>query len=149
MNVRSDFMITFTVPGEPQGKARARTFYNHAAHKISTMTPEKTVIYEAIIKQFFEINKPSGFKPIEGMVQLTVRAYYSIPKSASKKKCLEMTEGKIRPMKKPDADNVLKVIADSLNKIAYKDDTQIVDTSVQKFYSDIPRVEVEIEEIVI
>ena len=32
-----------------------------------------------------------------------------------------MLEGVIRPSKKPDIDNVVKVIADSLNKIAYKD----------------------------
>ena len=39
-------------------------------------------------------------------------------------------------------DNVVKVIADSLNTIAYRDDTQIVDCQCRKFYSENPRVEV-------
>ena len=35
-------------------------------------------------------------------------------------------------------DNVVKIIADSLNQIAYRDDTQIVDCQCRKFYSDNP-----------
>lgn len=53
----------------------------------------------------------------------------------------------IRPTKKPDTDNVLKVIADSLNQIAYKDDAQVVDASVRKFYSRNPRTVVCISEV--
>ena len=55
-----------------------------------------------------------------------------------------MLDGIIRPTKKPDADNVLKVVADSLNHIAYKDDSQIVDAYVRKFYCEKPRIEVTI-----
>ena len=45
-------------------------------------------------------------------------------------------------------DNIVKIIADALNGLAYVDDTQIVDITAQKRYAEIPRVEVEIEEIV-
>jgi Holliday junction resolvase RusA-like endonuclease len=55
-----------------------------------------------------------------------------------------MAEGKIRPAKKPDADNIMKAIADALNGIAYKDDSQIVNVTITKWYSDTPRVEVAI-----
>ena len=44
-------------------------------------------------------------------------------------------------------DNVVKIVADSLNQIAYRDDTQIVDCQCRKFYSDNPRVEVTIKEV--
>ena len=71
----------------------------------------------------------------------------SIPKSVSKKKRGLMLEGMLRPTKKPDMDNVVKIIADSLNQIAYRDDTQIVDCQCRKFYSDDPRVEVRIIQI--
>jgi Holliday junction resolvase RusA-like endonuclease len=57
-----------------------------------------------------------------------------------------MIDGIIRPIKKPDLDNIAKIIADSLNGVAYRDDSQIVESSVAKFYSDFPRVEVEIYE---
>ena len=52
----------------------------------------------------------------------------------------------LRPTLKPDYDNIAKIIADSLNGIAYRDDAQIVDGYVRKFYSDKPRVVVTIQE---
>lgn len=58
-----------------------------------------------------------------------------------------MLNGLIRPTKKPDMDNVVKVIADSLNQLAYRDDTQIVDCQCRKFYSDRPRVDVVIAQV--
>ena len=57
-------------------------------------------------------------------------------------------ENIIRPIKKPDMDNVIKMVADALNQVAYKDDTQIVDCQVRKFYSEEPRVEVIIREVI-
>ena len=80
---------------------------------------------------------------------MSVKAYFAIPKSVSKKKHKLMIEEKIRPTKKPDCDNVLKIICDALNTIAYDDDKQIVEMEISKFYSENPRVEVEIEEIAI
>lgn len=50
-----------------------------------------------------------------------------------------------------DLDNIgaffFKVFLDALNKVAYHDDTQIVSLSMEKFYSDSPRVEVTISSI--
>ena len=56
-----------------------------------------------------------------------------------------MEEKRIRPIKKPDWDNIGKVVADSLNQVAYRDDAQVVDSQVRKFYSRQPRVEVTIQ----
>ena len=58
-----------------------------------------------------------------------------------------MEKGDIRPTKKPDWDNIGKVVSDSLNQIAYRDDAQIVDSQVRKFYSRLPRIEIIISEI--
>ena len=41
--------ICFTVPGKPQGKARARTYYNAKKKAMSSTTPDKTVLYENFI----------------------------------------------------------------------------------------------------
>ena len=57
-----------------------------------------------------------------------------------------MLDRKIRPLKKVDCDNLVKVVLDSLNEIAYHDDVQVVDCQVRKFYSDNPRVVVTIQE---
>ena len=143
--------IRFTVLGEPHGKGRPRfaARYNPITHKAygQAHTPEKTVIYENLIRTEYSI-QTHGFRfPDDAMLDMRIYAYYSIPKSISRKKGMAMLEGKIRPTKKPDMDNVLKVVADSLNQVAYKDDTQIVDAQCRKFYSETPRIEVLIRQI--
>lgn len=131
-------VLTFTVPGEPVGKARPRM--TRAGH---TYTPGKTVSYENLVKLCFR-NVYPNWVPVEDKITVALHAYYSIPKSASKKKQVLMHDGRIRPTKKPDVDNIMKAIADALNGIAYKDDSQIVSASINKWYSDTPRVEVAI-----
>jgi len=69
-------------------------------------------------------------------------AFYGIPKSERKWKQKLMRSGEIRPMKKPDSDNIAKVILDALNGIAFRDDSQVIDLHVTKHYSDDPRVEI-------
>lgn len=135
--------INFTVMGEPKGKGRPR-FCRNTGHAI---TPKDTVNYETLVKMEYTQECGELMFPDDAMLDMRIKAYYSIPKSASKKRHAAMLSGDIRPTKKPDMDNVIKIIADSLNKIAYRDDTQIVDCQVRKFYSEKPRVEVMIQTI--
>lgn len=59
-----------------------------------------------------------------------------------------MVKNKIYPTKKPDVDNIIKIIADALNGVAYNDDKQIVMCSCGKYYTDAePFVCVYIQEI--
>lgn len=136
--------VKFTVLGEPAGKERPR--FRSAGAFVQTYTPEKTVNYENLVK--LEYRRQCGDHKYDKETPLDVRitAYYGIPKSASKKKARLMRERKIRPMKKPDFDNIGKIVCDSLNNIAYYDDAQIVDAQVRKFFSDDPRVVVTIQE---
>lgn len=138
--------IRFTVLGEPQGKARPRTVTHGKGGKplnfAITYTPQETVMYENLIITEFR-RQAGNFRFQNGeYVDMRVLAYYSIPASTSKKKRKLMIEGKIRPTKKPDWDNIGKVVSDSLNNIAYQDDAHIVDAQVRKFYSEQPRIEV-------
>ena len=77
---------------------------------------------------------------------MRVIAYLPIPKSTSKKNRQQMIDGVIRPTVKPDWDNIGKLIADALNKVAYDDDKCIVDSQVRKFYSEHPRTVVILQE---
>jgi Holliday junction resolvase RusA-like endonuclease len=129
--------------GEPKGKGRPR-FCRNTGHAI---TPKDTVNYETLVKMEYTQACGEQMFPDDAMLDMRIKAYYSIPKSASKKRHAAMLSGDIRPTKKPDMDNVIKIIADALNKIAYRDDTQIVDCQVRKFYSEKPRVEVMIQTI--
>lgn len=143
--------VKFTVLGEPQGKGRPRFVarYNPATQKSfgQAHTPDKTIAYENLIKVEYGV-QTNNFRFQDGaMLDMRILAYYGIPKSKSKKAKAAMLAGEIRPTKKPDMDNVMKVVADSLNDVAYHDDTQIVDCQLRKFYSEQPRIEVIIQEI--
>jgi Holliday junction resolvase RusA-like endonuclease len=48
------------------------------------------------------------------------------------------------PIKRPDLDNYLKGLMDSLRGIIYRDDAQVVDLRVQKFYGPIPFLWIEV-----
>jgi Holliday junction resolvase RusA-like endonuclease len=133
-------MIKFTIPGKPMGKQRARTLKTGRSY-----TPEQTVNYETLVKQLF-ITSGYGEGQLNGALEAEIRAYFPIPQSASKKKKEEMLSGKIRPTTKPDWDNIGKIICDSLNELAYHDDSYITDAIVIKRYSSFPRVEVIIKE---
>ena len=131
-------IITFTVLGEPVGKARQRVT------RFGTYTPQATVLYENLIKTEYRRQCNDHRFDDKQPLCMEVKAEYMIPASASKAKRAAMARGEIRPMKKPDWDNVGKVVSDALNKLAYRDDTQIVDCTVRKFYSERPKITVKI-----
>lgn len=133
-------MIRFTVYGEPQGKARPR--FNTRTK--TAYTPSKTSEYEKEVAMAYKA--VSKGKMFNGAVALDINAYFPIPKSTPKKKLFQFLQNIFRPIKKPDIDNILKIIMDGLNGIAYEDDKQVVSVRVNKYYSTEPRVEVEIEE---
>lgn len=129
------------IPGEAKGKARPRMSTRTGV----AYTPKKTVLYENWVKECYCISKDR--KHLTGAIKSEIKVYMGIPKSVSKKKREEMIEGKIRPTKKPDIDNICKIILDSLNGIAYDDDKQIVECNIEKWYGEDPRVELNLEEI--
>ena len=57
-----------------------------------------------------------------------------------------MLKDAISPTKKPDIDNIAKIILDALNKIAFKDDNQITKIEIEKKYAEEEKVYVKIEE---
>lgn len=137
--------IRFSIPGQPMGKQRPRVVHNGSFSQ--AFTPKETVSYENLVRVMYrEAARGKRFTD-EDMLDVRVIAYYSIPKSTSKKKRKMMLEHKIRPGKKPDWDNIGKIICDSLNTVAYRDDSRIVDAQVRKFYSENPRVDVTIRRI--
>lgn len=130
----------FSIPGPPQGKGRPR--FSSYGGRVHTRTPEQTVLYENLVKTEYQ-KQCEDIRFADGKaVSVEIIAFYEIPKNVSKKKRLEMESGRLRPTKKPDADNVAKVICDSLNGIAYRDDSQVAELTVRKLYGEIPRVEV-------
>lgn len=133
-------VIRITVPGQPQGKCRARVCLRGGYAR--AYTPDSTAAYENLIKLAYG-NRGISVVPVE----LAVTAYYRIPKSFSKRKRTEALSGVVRPQTKPDIDNVVKVVCDALNKVAYNDDTQVVKIVAEKYYGETPGLVVEIKEV--
>ena len=52
----------------------------------------------------------------------------------------------ISPTKKTDIDNVVKIVLDSMNKFAFKDDTQITKLEIEKKYGIEEKIYIKIEE---
>ena len=122
-------MTAFVIYGKPQGKARPRFAYGHA------YTPKQTTDYERQIKNAFIA---AGGEKIESDgVIIEIDVYYK--KTAADKK-------KTSPTKKPDIDNICKIVLDGLNGVAYADDKQIVSLSANKYFAikGVERVEVRI-----
>ena len=129
---------SFYVLGEPKGKARARVT------RFGTYTPEATVMYENLVKIEYRRQCADYRFGDNQPLRLKVTAEFGIPAGTSKTKRAQMMNGTIRPIKRPDWDNVGKIVSDALNKVAYRDDSQVVESIVNKYYSDHPKVSVTI-----
>ncbi|MFQ9264018.1 MAG: RusA family crossover junction endodeoxyribonuclease [Clostridia bacterium] len=131
----------FEVPGKVIGKGRPRlNSYTGAVY-----TPTRTKDYESLVEQYFLLKYPR-FKILEGRIKVNIIAYFSIPKTTKKSEINEMLDNNISPTKKPDIDNIVKVVLDSMNKFAFRDDNQITKLEVEKKYALEDKVYVKIEE---
>lgn len=131
----------FEVIGKITGKARPKV----NTYTMRAYTPSQTKDYEDLIKQYFVIKYPK-YVALENRIKVSIIAYFSILKNTSKKNTEKMLSNKISPTKKPDIDNIAKIVLDALNKIAFKDDNQITKLEVEKKYDTTERIYVKIEE---
>lgn len=136
--------MRFTIPGEPVGKGRPRVVRRGGVTQ--SFTPQKTVVYENLVKMCFRQQCRGGFFDGEAL-RMHLVMYYGLPKHDSKVRRQMKLDGETRPTKKPDIDNCIKVVADALNGVAYRDDTQIVEVTATKYYAAQPHVDVVIEVI--
>ena len=131
--------IHFTVEGTAVPKQRPRISGRRA------YTPKRTKDYEERVLNAFR-SSYSGFYPAFGKdtpVRICISIYQAIPKSWSKKKCLQAEQGEIVPLSRNgDIDNIAKSILDALNGFAYEDDCQVVRLKITKSYSMEPYAEV-------
>lgn len=134
-------MYEFEVEGNIIGKQRPRV----NMYTGNVYTPNKTKDYEEWIKQSFFLKYPK-FEILENRVSIEIIAYLKIPKNTSKVKTNEMLENKISPLKKPDIDNIGKIVLDALNKYVIKDDIQVSKINIEKKYSEEEKLYIKIEE---
>ena len=145
--------VYLKVIGEPMGKQRPKfSTYNGF---VKTYTPKDTLNYESRVKHEYQVKyEEMAFQPHD-QLKAVIIAHFQIPKGHYKfrkrtnsveldRQGELMLKGLIKPTKKPDTDNIAKVCLDSLNGIAYHDDSQIVELCVEKWYAKEPSVEIAI-----
>lgn len=152
--------LTFVVPGDPQGKARPR--FSRAGRGVRTYTPNSTQKYEELVRYCaVSARQKEKVKLISADMSLLIKAYFKVPKSYSKQRRHNCLAGVERPSKKPDSDNIAKIILDGLNpkmklnhathkaenvqEGLYRDDKQVVSLHVEKWYGEEPKVEITAE----
>ena len=140
--MKNDFALpmtmSFTIPGKPFGKERPRV----NTTQYSVYTPPKTVQYEERVRALYMAQGGRNFR--DCYISIAITAFFKPPKATTRKQREAMRIGNLRPAIRPDADNICKVIMDSLQGIAFENDKQVIWTTVEKRYDDEPRVDVEI-----
>ena len=123
--------INFSVDIRPMGKERPRLTRSGHAY-----TPQRTRDYENYIKTQFKKVFPD-FKPIDSAVLVELNFYYVRSKSNKDP----------HHTIKPDIDNLIKAICDSLNGLAYVDDRLITGIIAHKEYSTVDCVHIKISSL--
>lgn len=118
--------IHFVVPGAPVPFARAGGGVTR-----KRFTPQRQRNYATQVQWHCQVAMKRG--PIlKGAIELELLAVFPLPKGKK--------EMMARHTKRPDADNIAKLVSDALNGFAYKDDAQISDVKIQKRYGANPRL---------
>lgn len=134
----------YVIPGPavPQGRPRITTANGYPR----VYDPQKSSEYKKYVRACV-VQQGRPEKLLTGALRVDTVEYRRIAASLRKAQRVEAARGTIRPITKPDMDNVEKAVWDALTGLVWKDDAQVVDGRRAKFYSDVPRVEIEIEEL--
>lgn len=124
---------SFSIPGEPVAMGRHRT--TRTGHNY---TPKKTVDAKCNIS--YAVSQQYKGLPLDRPLRLTVLFCFAPSQALSKKYPAEIAAETIPVEKKPDIDNLVKLLGDALNGILWADDKLIVDIRATKRYSLQPRV---------
>ena len=104
--------------GNPRGKGRPR-FAFKGGH---AYTDAATTEYEGRVLKAWKCENNFTFTD-KAPISVYIKAYFKVPTSLSKKKKAELFGEPC--LKKPDADNIAKILLDALNGCAWTDDSQI------------------------
>lgn len=143
--------LTFTIFGEPKGKARARAvpkiIYKDGTPRavVHMVTPNDTRYAEKRVREAFRDKHPRH-KAWTGPVMINFTAIFAVPKSFNRELKAAAQRGELYAIKKPDKDNIEKLIIDALNRIAWADDSQVMGGGI-KLYGHPPRIDVSIRSL--
>lgn len=145
--------IAFRIPGEPKGKGRPRASAGirpgpdgKPVAFVRMHTPDDTRKAEARVRDAFKKAHPSH-SPWTGAVQINFTAVFETPKSFNRALREAAARGDLYAIKKPDKDNIEKLIVDALNGIAWADDSQVMGGGIKRYGSP-ARIDVSLKSLV-
>jgi Holliday junction resolvase RusA-like endonuclease len=133
--------VTVELIGDPAGQGRPRFTRNGVAYT-PTGTRNTTATMRLLGRQAME-----GRARFEEPVRIELLAEFAVPSSWSRKNQARALAGELRPGKKPDLSNILKLAEEALNGVCFRDDELIVEARLTKVYGPQPRVVVTVSEI--
>jgi Holliday junction resolvase RusA-like endonuclease len=120
---------SWTIPGIPVGKGRPRFSIRNGF--AVAYTPERTRHWEAIAREVFACHWDGA--PTDAAVSLEVVAVFPRPQRLKRAKD---PLGRLPHTAKPDGDNCLKAVCDSLEKSGVvRNDSQVTKATVIKVYA--------------
>ncbi len=124
--VKRTFEIT--IPGEPIAQGRPR-FSNHGGF-VKAYDPKKSRDGKQSVK-FFVASKMEDeeTEPLDGPIHLQIQFGIKLPTSQYRKRTPVPRKWRV---KKPDLDNLIKLVKDACSGIVYLDDNQVVKISAEK-----------------
>lgn len=131
--------ISFELHGKPRGKERPRFSRKSGC----AYTPANTVNYEAALRMAGQ-TAMLGRDLFRGPVSVVIEAIFAPAPSWTKNRQAAALLGLSRPVTRPDADNIVKML-DALNGVVWLDDKQIVSLSLNKRYDKAPLLRVTVE----
>lgn len=133
--------IVFNI--EPQQQERPRA--TGRGKFIRMYDPPKTAKFKRELKQLAMLEM-RGKSKFDSAISVKIKFFRRVQKSISNAECSRRLSGAHRPIVKPDLDNYIKGTLDALNDVIWTDDAIIVELNTSKWYSDNPRIEIEVKE---
>tara|TARA_B100001250_G_scaffold167270_1_gene144015 strand:+ start:295 stop:753 length:459 start_codon:yes stop_codon:yes gene_type:complete len=121
--------VMFTIPGEPVAQGRPR-FSTHGGFA-RAYDPKKSKDGKSVVRLCARdaIDSAGLTEPLSGPLVMKVQFGIPLPKSAYRKR---KPVGRSWRTKKPDLDNLLKLVKDACSGIIYLDDNQVSRISAEK-----------------
>lgn len=125
-------MIDIVFYGTPIGKARPR-FGRTKSGNVVTFTPQKTRNFERDLRALAQVAM-TGKTVLEGAVRVSVKVYFAHKTKTG------------WHVSRPDLDNIIKAVLDSLNGIVFDDDSAVCELLATKEYGE-ERIEVQVTNV--
>lgn len=145
-------IILFEIP-EGSPRPRARLINRKNLSNMALSNPNFIQVYSLTGKEdnlfMKRLMTQEDFNAIDSMIctpcNIDIDCYSKTPSYYNKEDIILAEIGCYRPLSKPDWDNIEKKYSDMFNANIWLDDTLVVDGSIHKYYSVLPRIEIKLK----